>query len=110
MIEQGFNYTFSILKEMSDFFETRVKNLEPKEGKKKSSATAKKTNKKSANKNKGENSNSIVIESSEESIVERRPNRKYCIVHGKCSHSMNNYNDLCDMIKTYGKTARNYML
>ena len=27
MIEQGFNYADSTIKEMSDFFETRVKNL-----------------------------------------------------------------------------------
>ena len=34
MIEQGFNYADS--KEMADFFENRVENLEPKEDKKKS--------------------------------------------------------------------------
>ena len=33
MIEQGFNYTDSTIKEMSDFFETRIENLEPKEEK-----------------------------------------------------------------------------
>ena len=42
MIEQGFNYADSTIKEMTDFFETRVENLEPKEDKKKSSAAAKK--------------------------------------------------------------------
>ena len=35
MIEQGFNYTDSTIKEMSDTFETRVENLVPKEKKKK---------------------------------------------------------------------------
>ena len=35
MIEQGFNYADSIIKEMSDFFETWVENLEPKEEKQK---------------------------------------------------------------------------
>ena len=34
MIEQGFNYADSTVKEMTDFFETRVENLEPKEDKK----------------------------------------------------------------------------
>ena len=34
MVEQGFNYTGSTVKEMVDFFETRVENLEPKEEKK----------------------------------------------------------------------------
>ena len=43
MIEQGFNYTDSTIKKMSDLFETRVENLEPKEEKKKSSAAAKKS-------------------------------------------------------------------
>ena len=42
MIEQGFNYAESTVKEMSDFFETRQENLEPKEEKKKSSAATKK--------------------------------------------------------------------
>ena len=31
MIEQGFNYAASTIKEMTDFFETNVENLEPKE-------------------------------------------------------------------------------
>ena len=35
MIEQGFNYADPTIKEMTYFFETRVENLEPKEGRKK---------------------------------------------------------------------------
>ena len=31
MIKQGFNYADSTIKEMNDFIETRVENLEPKE-------------------------------------------------------------------------------
>ena len=46
MIEQGFNFADSTIKEMTHFFETRVENLGPKEEKKKSSAAAKKSNKK----------------------------------------------------------------
>ena len=42
-IEQGFNYTDSTIKEMTDIFETREENLEPKENKKKNSTAAKKT-------------------------------------------------------------------
>ena len=38
MIAQGFNYANSTIKEMTDFFETRVETLEPKEEEKKSSA------------------------------------------------------------------------
>ena len=43
MIEQVFNYADSTVKEMTDFFEHSVKNLEPKEDKNKSSAAVKKT-------------------------------------------------------------------
>ena len=46
MIEQSFNYADSTIKGMTDFFETRVENLEPKKEKKKSSAGAKKSLKK----------------------------------------------------------------
>ena len=42
MIEQGFNYVDSTIKEMTDIFEIRVENLEPKEDWKKSSAASKK--------------------------------------------------------------------
>ena len=70
MIEQSFNYADSAIKEMTDFFDTKVENLEPKE-KEKSSAAAKKSNKKSAKKCKQEESDSSVLESSEESTVER---------------------------------------
>ena len=45
MIEQGFNYKDSTIKEMTDFFGTRVENLEPREDRKKSSAAAKKAKK-----------------------------------------------------------------
>ena len=55
---------------MTDVFETRVENLEPKEDKKISSAaTKKKKDQKFLNKPKKFNSDSIVIESSEESSV-----------------------------------------
>ena len=33
-IEQGFNHAHSTVNEMTDFFETRLENLEPKEDKK----------------------------------------------------------------------------
>ena len=46
IIVQSFNHADSTIKEITDFFETRVGNLEPKEDRKKSSAAAKKTNKK----------------------------------------------------------------
>ena len=76
MIEHSFNYADSTAKEMTDFFEIRVENLEPKEEKKKSSAAAKKTkDKKSLKKRKQEDSNSRTVESSKESSVERQPGK-----------------------------------
>ena len=82
MIEQGFNYADSTIKEMSDFFETRVEKLEVKEDKKKVLAVAKKV-KKSHKKRKREDSDSSVVESSEESTEARRPSKKYCILYCK---------------------------
>ena len=109
MIEQGFNNADSIIKEMSDFFETRVENLELKEKKKKSSVAAKTTNKKSLKKRKREDPDSSIIESSEESTIEHQPNMKYCILYNKCSHYMDNYKDLHVMINENNqKKKRNY--
>ena len=89
MVEQGFNYAGSTIKEITDFIETRVENLEPNEDKKKSSAAAKKSNK-STKKRKREDSDSSAVESSEESTEPRRPNKKYFIFNDKCSHSTDN--------------------
>ena len=75
IIEQGFKYADSIVKEISDFFETRVENLEPKEDKKKSSAAVNKA-KKSTKKRKREDSDSSGVESSKESTEARRPIKK----------------------------------
>ena len=58
-----------------------------------------------------------MVESSEESIEARHPIRKYCILHGKCSHSTDNYKDLRAMVnnhkqkkkkpfKNYGKSNK----
>ena len=116
MIEQGCNYVDSTMKEMSVFFETRIENVEPKDDRKKSSTAAKKS-KKSHKKRKREDSEPNVVESSKESTEARRPTRKYCILHGKCSHSTDNYKDLRTMVikhkqkkkklfKNYGKSNK----
>ena len=97
MIEQGFNYADSTIKEMTDFFGTRVEKLEPKEDKKTSSVAAKKS-KKSNKKSKREDSNFSVVESSEECTEAHCPSKKYCISHCKCSHTTDNCKDLCAMI------------
>ena len=52
MSEQGFNYVDSIIKEMTDFYENRVENLEPKEDQNKSSKAPKKQEKKFSKKKK----------------------------------------------------------
>ena len=65
--EQGFSYANSIVREMSDFFETRVENLQTEEAKEKSFTAAKKVTKK----RKGADSNYNAVKSSEESSVER---------------------------------------
>ena len=105
MIEQGFHYTDSTIKKMTDFFETKVKNLVPKE-EKKSSAAAKKSHKKSTKKRKREDSDSSIVESSEEPFVECWPDWKYCILHGKCTHSTDNCKDLCAMVNKHKKKKR----
>ena len=43
---------------------------------------------------KGADSNSSVMESSEESSVERKTVKKYCILRGKYNHSIEKYKDL----------------
>ena len=122
MIEQGFCYADSTIKETTDFFKTRVENLELKEEMKNSSAVAKKSNNiKSTKKRKREDSDLSIVESREKFSLERLSNRKYCILHGKCNHSTDNCKDLCEMInkskqkkrgisRPMGKATRNSML
>ena len=63
---------------------------------------------------KREDSDSSVEASSEDSSKARRPVRKYCFLHGKCSHYRDNCKNLCAMdskpkqkkkktLKNYGK-------
>ena len=95
---------------MTDFFETRVENLEPKKDRKKSSVAYKKS-KKSNKKRKREDSDSSVVECSKESTEARHPIRKYCILRGKCSHSTDNLRAMVNKhkqkkkkpFKNYGK-------
>ena len=69
MIEEGFNYLDSTVKEMTDFIKTRVDNQGRQEEKKKSSMDLKKKNyEKSTKKRKRADSDSSVVESSEVSI------------------------------------------
>ena len=92
---------------MTDFFETRVENFEPKEEKKKSKAVAKKSHKKI--KRKREDSNFIVVESCEESTKAHRPSTKYCILHCKYSHFTDSCKDQRAMLdKHKQKKKKNF--
>ena len=107
MIKQGFNYVDSTIKKMTDFFDTRVENLEPKEEKKNFQQLPRNTGN-PTRKGKGEDSYFSVIESSKELTKARRPNKKYCILHGKCSYSTDNCKDLRTMISKHKqKTKKN---
>ena len=77
-------------------------------GRKKSSAAAKtaKTAKKSTKKRKREDSDSSVVEFSEESTEARHPNKKYCILHDKCNHSMANCKDQRAMVSKHKQKRR----
>ena len=96
MIEQGFHFTDPTIKEITEFFKIRVESLKPKEEEKKSSAAVKKTKKK--RKRADSNSSASAVEASEESTVKRIQNRKCCILHSKCSHSISQTNSLWQFI------------
>ena len=94
----------------SDFFEIRVQNLEPKEDKKKFSVASKKSEKShKKRKRKRDDSDSSVLECSEESTEARRPVKKYCILHGKCSHSTGNCKDLRAMVNKHKQKRGNLL-
>ena len=62
MIEQRVNYADSTVKEISDYFETRVENLKLREDKKKSFAYSKgRKYKKATKKRKGKRMNNLMV-------------------------------------------------
>ena len=105
MTEQGFDCAYSTIKEMTDFFETRVENLELRKDKKKSSASYKKKREKKYNKKTNwDDSKSSVVEFNEEILVEHRPIEKYCTIYWKCSHGT----DKCKNLKTLKNKQKKY--
>ena len=70
---------------MTDFFETRVENLELKEEKK---------------------TDSSVLESSKDFSMEHRKIFIYCILHGECSHSIDLCKDLWAMVNKHKQKKR----
>ena len=101
MIEQGFNYADSTVKKMTNFFKTRKEKLDPKQNKKSSAASKKIKEKKSSKEWKKVDYDSNAVDSSEEISLEFKSNKKYCFLHRKCSHSIDNCKDLRDMINKH---------
>ena len=94
MMEQHINYMNSPVTEMIDFFETRGNILEFKQEEKKYSASLKDkwSKKNKSQKMKRHNSDSSVIESSQEVFVDYKPEiRKYYVLRKKYNHTM----DIC---------------
>ena len=101
MFEQLFTYADSTIKEMTDFFETRVESLEPREEKKKKDE---KSNKKRIR----DNFDTSVVESGEESAVDHRQVKKYSMLQGKCSHTTGNSKDLKPLVNKHKKKKKKY--
>ena len=93
---------------MTDLIVTRVENLKPKEEKKNSSAATKKFLKK-AKKRKRKDSNSSVVKYSKESTRGHHLIKKYCISHGKGSHSTDSFKDLGAMVNKHKQIRRKYI-
>ena len=72
MIEQGFNYADSTIKEMTDLCETRVEYLEPKQEKKRI------------------NQPKLAVQT-----------RNTIYLHDECSHSTTSCKDLCAMVNKH---------
>ena len=87
MIEQGFNFAGSTIKEMT---EARVENMEPKEDRKNLQQLLRNPRRTTRKGNKRTLAGSGVVESSEETLVESCPNKKYCILYGNYSYSTEN--------------------
>ena len=75
LIGRGFNYTDFTVKAIIIFFEIRLKSLEPKDYKEKSTTNSKNTakNKKKSKKMKQNDSSSCVVESSDNSFLDWEP-------------------------------------
>lgn len=93
MIEQGYNYLNSSIQQMTEFFETRVENLEKFDSKKESKKHQGGNSNHKKNK-KRKHSNSSVSESRNSQSSET--GKKFCQYHGTCGHTTNE----CTLVKT----------
>ena len=103
MTLQGFNYPTEDIVEMIRFCEQRLEAMEPKAEisakKKKSKSSGKKTSSKKKVKVTWQSSEE---EEEEESSEDEKPQgRKYCRLHGMCSHTTDACRDLKEMIAKY---------
>ena len=80
MVEQGYNYLDGCIQNMTEFYETRVENLERFDSKKDSN----KDKKNKANKKRKHSNNNV---SDAKKFQETESGKKYCHYHGTCGHS-----------------------
>ena len=100
MTGQGYNYLDRSFQEMSDFFETRVKNLETPASPPAVRLLPRKKEKKTSKRRKASSHDDSDEDASE---VENPPSRKkFRPYHGKCSHSM----DKCTTLKVQIKNIQ----
>ena len=84
MVEQWYNYINGSIQHMTDFFETRIENLERIDSKKDS----KKNQHKKFNKKRKHSNNNV---SDGKTSQGTESGKKYCQYHGMCGHSINKY-------------------
>ena len=96
MTEQGYNYMDDAINvnHMADFFETRCENLEVKPTGKKSN----KDDKKASKKRKTVQFTTSDEESSEDKRP-KKPNKLYCLYHGRCGHTSERCSVLKELVK-----------
>ena len=92
---------------MTDFFETRVENLEHKQEKKNLQQLPRNQRKNlSRIGNEKFSTPSNVVESNEESSVKHKPVRKYCVLHEKRSQSSYKCEDRRTMVNKHKHKKR----
>ena len=92
---------------MSDLFETRVENLEPKEDKKNFQQLPRNPRIRSPPKKRKRVGFDVrVVKLSGESSLEHRPVRMYCILYWKCRLTTDNCKNLCAMVDKHKKEEK----
>ena len=97
MTKQGYNFLDRSIQEMSDFFETRVENLETPAPPPAVRSLTRKKKKKNSKKWKAVSFEDSDKHSSDDEKPSSR--KKFCQYHGKSSHSTDEYTTLKALIK-----------